>query len=521
MSTPHAKLAAALRVLQRLQKRNGGVIEGTSLSDAHRQLLVDAGFLRPVLKGWYISANPRDNAGDSTVWYASYWAFVAGYLRARFSKRYCLSAVGSLLQHTGSTVVPTQTVAVTTTGGTSTLTLPEATSLLIYPDANAVPKTRTLLNGLQVWPLAAALCRVDAGFFRNHPQDAQIALQLVRDPGVLLAELLADDGLPAAAGRLAGALRFLDRDADADRIIKAMELASHQVREANPFDIPVPTLHARTERSPYALRLRAMWANWRTTVAAAFPETPVVQTDTAQYLESVQERYAADAYNSLSIEGYQVSDALIARVAAGRWNPEADDADAQSRDALAARGYYLAFQEVKTSITAVLQTANAGAVAREGHHDWFAALFAPSAQAGIVNATQLAGYRSGPVYIRGSMHTPPPNDAIADCMDALFDLLATEPSPAVRAVLGHHLFAFVHPYPDGNGRIARFLMNTMLASGGYPWTVIRVSRRAEYLAALEAASVGGDIVPFTRFVAGEMAVGAPTASAAADAKGAP
>jgi Fic family protein len=35
----------------------------------------------------------------------------------------------------------------------------------------------------------------------------------------------------------------------------------------------------------------------------------------------------------------------------------------------------------------------------------------------------------------------------------------------------------VHPYPDGNGRMARFLMNPMLASGGYPWTVVRMEDR--------------------------------------------
>jgi Fic family protein len=86
-------------------------------------------------------------------------------------------------------------------------------------------------------------------------------------------------------------------------------------------------------------------------------------------------------------------------------------------------------------------------------------------------------------------------------MSVLFDLLEREPDAAVRAVLGHWMFGYIHPYPDGNGRIARFLMNVMLASGGYPWTVIRVEDRERYMEALESASVGQDILPFTQFIA--------------------
>ena len=74
----------------------------------------------------------------------------------------------------------------------------------------------------------------------------------------------------------------------------------------------------------------------------------------------------------------------------------------------------------------------------------------------------------------------------------------------MRAVLGHFVFVFIHPYSDGNGRIGRFLMNLMLASGGYSWTVIRVERRREYMAALEKAAVQGEIGDFAKFVAIEM-----------------
>ena len=63
---------------------------------------------------------------------------------------------------------------------------------------------------------------------------------------------------------------------------------------------------------------------------------------------------------------------------------------------------------------------------------------------------------------------------------------------------------FTHPYPDGNGRMGRFLMNSMMASGGYPWTVIELERRSEYMAALDEASSRENIVPFAEFVASSM-----------------
>ena len=81
-------------------------------------------------------------------------------------------------------------------------------------------------------------------------------------------------------------------------------------------------------------------------------------------------------------------------------------------------------------------------------------------------------------------------------MPAFFDLLHNESQPAVRVVLGHFMFVYIHPYFDGNGRMGRFLMNVMMAGAAYPWTVVPLERRDEYMAALEQASVMQNIAPF-------------------------
>jgi hypothetical protein len=133
--------------------------------------------------------------------------------------------------------------------------------------------------------------------------------------------------------------------------------------------------------------------------------------------------------------------------------------------------------------------------------EWYRELFQPGVAAGIIPAGALAGHRNEAVYLRTPRYVPPRWEAVRDTMPELFELLENESHPGVRAVLGHWLFGYIHPYPDGNGRIARLVMNAMLASGGYPSTVIRVEDRDAYLSALDRASIDMDIAPFTTFVA--------------------
>ena len=164
---------------------------------------------------------------------------------------------------------------------------------------------------------------------------------------------------------------------------------------------------------------------------------------------------------------------------------------------------------MKASIRAILSGEHAGQVVQRDHHVWYGELFAPSVALGILKKHELAGYRRSPIYIRNSQHTPLPGEALLDAMEALFDLIEAESEPAVRAVLGHHLFVFIHPYNDGNGRIGRFMLNALLASGGYPWTVVRMMSRTAYMAALEEASVRNNIRPFAEFILHEMIVWEP------------
>jgi len=77
--------------------------------------------------------------------------------------------------------------------------------------------------------------------------------------------------------------------------------------------------------------------------------------------------------------------------------------------------------------------------------------------------------------------------------------------PLVAAASLHHGFVEIHPFPDGNGRLSRILMNLLLMRAGYPPAVIRQENRAAYFGALAEADAG-NLEPFTRFVADELAV---------------
>lgn len=438
-------------------------------------------------------SRPDVHPGDTSAWYAHFWDFVYAYLTEQFGTDYCLSAENSLDLHVGNPTVPKQVVVITKKGGGKPIHLPFATSILAYSDLKNFPSERSVVRGLQVMSLPLALVRVSPTYFQKNSTDAQIALSLIDNLSELIF-VIATHRFIRGAERIVGGYEAVQQFEKATVIQQELKKLGIPIRGTNPFtSTPSPI---GSFRSPYAARIVQLWESLRNSVIGHFPEPrgSSVQTDSLDIL------YPWDAYNSLSIEGYHVSPALIERVRNHEWNPDLNPEDNHERNALAARGYYEAFTAAKAGIAQILDGTNPGVLIEKELQNWFQKLFGPNVQAGILKPLDLVGYRKHQVYIRNSRHVPLPKEALMDAMEAFFNCLKRELHPAVRAILGHCIFVYIHPFMDGNGRLGRFIMNTMLVSGGYPWLIIPVSKRTEYFAALEQVSVEHDICPFTVFL---------------------
>lgn len=499
MATPQEKLASSLAALHALHQAGRTVIRSSELSRTHLERLVAAGYLRLVIKGWYMPTRPTEQAGDTSAWYLSMRDFISGYCNQRFGGEWYVNAELSLLLHTGATALPSQIQIHAAEGKNNALKLPANTSLFDYQSKDfAAPPLRTQAQGLRALTLEAALVRATPNAWQSDPRTLRLALAQLRDASQL-SRILLDGGNSVVAGRLAGGLRAVGRADLAQEVTQSMQAAGYVVVAGNPFTVQVSPVSPRAE-SPYCGRIRTLWEELRTQVLSTWTVPRRVVQDAGTYLKDAQERYVADAYHSLSIEGYHVTPDLIEKVREGQWLPDQNDKDKGDRDALAARGYYEAHLLVRESLTEVLAGSSAGDVLRRHLQGWYRAMWAPSVRAGMLKPSDLAGWRAGQVFIRNSMHVPLPPDAVRDAMPLLFELLAEEPEPEVQAVLGHFVFVFIHPYMDGNGRLARFILNLMLARGGWPWTVVTLDSRQAYMAALEDAAVRQDIRPFTTLV---------------------
>lgn len=102
-------------------------------------------------------------------------------------------------------------------------------------------------------------------------------------------------------------------------------------------------------------------------------------------------------------------------------------------------------------------------------------------------------YRNCRVRISGSAAILPNPVKVPNLMADFYKWLSSniddEPSCAI---IAHLKFVSIHPFVDGNGRVARLLMNTLLLKFGYAPIIVRPTDRKKYLSAIEKYQTKND-----------------------------
>lgn len=80
------------------------------------------------------------------------------------------------------------------------------------------------------------------------------------------------------------------------------------------------------------------------------------------------------------------------------------------------------------------------------------------------------GFRTKPVIINKSLHKPPQPSDVDECMQELVEFINKEHGPQfdlLKDAIVHHRFTWIHPFTNGNGRVARLLTYAMMAKQGF------------------------------------------------------
>lgn len=118
----------------------------------------------------------------------------------------------------------------------------------------------------------------------------------------------------------------------------------------------------------------------------------------------------------------------------------------------------------------------------------------------------IGDYKTQPNNVRTSTgeiyyYTPP--DQVKPAMSDLLDWYRENEGehPIIIAATFHYRFVRIHPFDDGNGRMARLLMNMILIKHGYTVAIIPIEEREQYIQTLEQADKSEDLAEFITYIA--------------------
>lgn len=127
----------------------------------------------------------------------------------------------------------------------------------------------------------------------------------------------------------------------------------------------------------------------------------------------------------------------------------------------------------------------------------------------VKRSISVGDYKTTPNHVRTSTgeiyyFTSPEQvkPAMSDLMDWCRAKEQESEHPVIIAATFHYRFVRIHPFDDGNGRMARLLMNMILIKHGYTTALIRRESRDEYFGELELADKTESLTHFIEYIAG-------------------
>jgi len=201
-----------------------------------------------------------------------------------------------------------------------------------------------------------------------------------------------------------------------------------------------------------------------------------------------------DAYHSTTVEGYNITPKEVSKLLDGELDLPKEK---RIKDFLAIKGYSMAFDFL---IEKIKNDFGRPKITETLIKDIQTNLWHPNVNYGIFNKKDLGLYRREPVYVRNSFYVPPNWRKVPDLMNSYIKLTNQIKNKVYYSILCHNDLVKIHPFVDGNGRTARFLMNYILLCSGYQWITIRNDHRDKYFQTLEQAQTKGEIIPFAKFI---------------------
>ena len=119
-----------------------------------------------------------------------------------------------------------------------------------------------------------------------------------------------------------------------------------------------------------------------------------------------------------------------------------------------------------------------------------------------INPTEAGHYRTKDIIVTGADIGFPKPESLSEKMAEFSEEISKIKSqlhPVEYSAMLHAKFVNIHPFVDGNGRVARLLMNLALLQSGYNITIIPPIVRADYIRAIQETN-RNNFVPFINFI---------------------